>query len=657
MSNNVEINKYIYSALLPGIDNSQNKGRDGKMRDKAFIDTTDSLAKRNLSPEIVVSDFALACGAAVDRKKTAEINVRDVKKMGNSGSVANITHPHIVLKASAFSNAYPFGPYQVSKQERTLIYRNWVWPQSIYHDTFKLDSMLANSELTKTGRKYPYTFDDAQGPAYCEEYEGEVDGRIRRFVKIKAKATDVARFSDGSAVEDRSYWFEVEPITWRINCDNETLDHLNTRGYASIPDKTPIDITPAEGIITGLPVNGNDYSLSQTRNFLNGYGEYAGNGFFDISVDSSRTPTKNRNKFQVSVQDGPMTIDEQLRFYIDNKLSIMLHGRSGVGKSRRVKDIDPDCVMIQLRDGILPEEVIGKTAYNEQTKESSWIEPTWYRRIKEVCANDPERNHVLFIDEITNVRQYEQSLVYHIVLERSIDGNYGKLPDNCVVIAAGNSTKESDVASPMPEPLFRRFNAHIELPLDLQDWLEWGSVVVDGKPRIHPLVASFVAAYSDKVFYTKYDKEKSEFAIDPRGWEQLSNIIYDNNGVIREALISNKIGKENAKSFISFAKMPLITIDDIMNNDVSSSDIPTNTNAKYALMLSLRVADMTEVKQVRLFIKRYLGAELLATFDSLWATDDEKIIYLDKIDHPENYPDNELGYVQNNQSDKDEQVL
>ena len=220
------------------------------------------------------------------------------------------------------------------------------------------------------------------------------------------------------------------------------------------------------------------------------------------------------------------------------------------------------------------------------------------------------------------------------MLERSIDGNVGKLPDNCVVIAAGNSPKESEVASPMPEPLYRRFNAHIELPLDLKDWLEWGSKVVDGRPRIHPLVASFVAAYSDKVFYTKYDKEKSEFAIDPRGWEQLSNIIYQNKGVIREALIKNKIGEQNAKSFLAFAKIPLITIEDIMNDNVSQADIPTNLNAKYALMLSLRIASMEEVGKVREFIGRCLGREQLATYDSLWADTDEKAIFLDRLDNP-----------------------
>ena len=142
----------------------------------------------------------------------------------------------------------------------------------------------------------------------------------------------------------------------------------------------------------------------------------------------------------------------------------MLHGPSGVGKTKRVQELDPDCVCLQLRNGILPEEIIGKTG--TEGRQSFWIEPTWYTRIKEVCQKDPDHNHVLFIDELTNVDSNEQSLVFHLVLSRSIDGSIGKLPENCVVVAAGNSPEESEAAYNMPEPLFRRFEAHIELKPD-----------------------------------------------------------------------------------------------------------------------------------------------------------------------------------------------
>lgn len=63
---------------------------------------------------------------------------------------------------------------------------------------------------------------------------------------------------------------------------------------------------------------------------------------------------------KISIESTPMSTNEQIEFYIQNKMPFMLHGMSGVGKSRRIKDIDPEFVSIYLRNGMLPEEVIGK---------------------------------------------------------------------------------------------------------------------------------------------------------------------------------------------------------------------------------------------------------------------------------------------------------
>ena len=644
MSDIKEIQEQLYTATLSvSIPQTNEQGMvtnattDKKMKDQIFIDTDFALEKRGRTDIVKPTDFALACGAAVDKNGNSSFVIRKFAQKGKEGEVnSKIINPHICLKGSALSPKYYFGFYKIdqkSKEDRTITFEKFVWPQKVYSDSFKLDGLMQGGKLNKTGRSFPYAFDKNGTPLCCDEYLGIVDGKMRKFVRFTPKGNKAVTFSDGQKIEAKPYWFEVTPIVWRIDNAKDLIEDLSTRNYTRIPNKTAVEIIPEMGIMSGIPFDETDYYSSNVRKFLNGYENYENNGFLNYAIDPE--DTKLKSKFTVVVEDKDLTIDEQLKFYIDHNFSIMLHGKSGVGKSRRVKDIDPDCVMIQLRDGILPEEVIGKTAYNDETRESSWIEPTWYTRIKEVCGKDPKHNHVLFIDEITNVRQYEQSLVYHIVLDRSIDGNQGKLPDNCVVIAAGNDPEESDAASPMVEPLYRRFNAHITLPLDLKDWLEWGSKEVDGKPRIHPLVAAFVAAHHEKVFYTKYDKEKPDYAIDPRGWEQLSNIIYNNNGVIRESLIANKIGKQNAKSFLTFAKVPLISIEDIMYDNYSASDIPTDINAKYALMLSLRIATMEEVGKVREFIGKFLGREHLATFDSLWADTDEKAIFLDRLINPQ----------------------
>ena len=343
--------------------------------------------------------------------------------------------------------------------------------------------------------------------------------------------------------------------------------------------------------------------------------------------------TKEVNPYGITISTKPKTVDEQLAFYIEKGQSFMLHGPSGVGKTRRVQELDPDFVMIRLRNGILPEEIIGKTAYENGV--SSWIEPTWFTQIWDICKREPKKNHVLLIDELTNVKENEQSLVYDIVLERSINGKEGKLPDNCVIVSTGNNPKESSAAYNMPEPLFRRFTAHINLEPDIKSFIEWGSEIgKNGRPKIHPLVSAFVAAYGDKVFYTKYDEENPQkFAIDPRGWEQVSNIIYDNNNVLRLKLIADKIGLDHATAFLQFASSKRISIKDILLQRYGENDLPKNQDEEFALICSLRTADEKQVEFVRNFIRENLKAESLPVFDSLWiGNDDERAMLIAELD-------------------------
>ena len=60
--------------------------------------------------------------------------------------------------------------------------------------------------------------------------------------------------------------------------------------------------------------------------------------------------------------------------------------------------------------------------------------------------------------------------------------------------------------------------------------------------------------------------------------------------------------------------------------------IPVNFDAKFALAMSLRNANFEQIVKVREFVGKYLGNEILATFDSIWVEkSDEKAIFLDEL--------------------------
>ena len=524
------------------------------------------------------------------------------------------------------------------------------------------EKSLVNTSKTYTGR---YIKENRKLASYSEfEYEGQ------RYVRVINQTDDEdSHFSDGTLAPERGtlLWAKVEPITWKIKNWEDMPRSINPQGNGNAKF---IDVRAEYGILSGIPFytffdnNSSMWQNSIIRAQLNGYNTHKeiakGNGNSECITEKNYDFTKNnflneafsnvltltkqtnvktikRKGYGVRIANKPLTVDEQIKFYIEKGKSFMLHGPSGVGKTRRIEEADPEFVSIVLRNGILPEEVIGKTIYlsDDKTKAGKWVAPAWYKDLCEKCAREPNKNHVLFIDEITNVKPSEQSLVFHLVLNRSIGPNVGKLPDNVVVVAAGNSMEESESAYNMPEPLFRRFDAHIYLKPEIQEWLEWGSEPSgkEGRTKIHPLVANFVATFGKKVFYSPYDTEEPpKHALDPRAWEQISDIIYDNDGYISTELIANKTGKDIATSFVDFAKTEPITVEDVVEDNFDISEIPMNFDAKFALAMSLRNANFEQIVKVREFVGKYLGNEILATFDSIWVEkSDEKAIFLDEL--------------------------
>lgn len=575
----------------------------------------------------------------------------------------------VISARSASNEAFKLGEYIVGRTVKYHTIEFGEYPKTYVGDKLNqcLEKEWLRGKLVATGRKYTGSL-VYERPSYNREYV-YLD---KRYVRVETLIADVdSEFLDGTSdlQNGNSLWVKVEPITWIIKNWDGMPKEINPKGTGK--EKT-MDIQTEEAIIFGIPFyldcNNKNCSMWQNstiRGYLNGYnvnnittngnkrytapkgGDFREHNFLTEAFSGELSLAKNakevnkdvekkqRKGYGIKVLDKPMTINEQIKFYIENGKSFMLHGPSGIGKTRRIQEADPNFVSIVLRNGILPEEVIGKTIYpnNDKTKSGIWRPPAWYIQLCEICEREPDKQHVLFIDEITNVKPSEQSLVYHLVLNNSIGPNVGKLPQNVVVVAAGNNKEESEAAYNMPEPLFRRFDGHIELKPDIQSWLEWGSEQSDkgdGRLKVHPLVANFVGSYGSQVFYSPYDSEDPpKYAIDPRGWEQVSDIIYDNKGLIAKELIENKVGKEIAATFVSFAQTPLLCVEDILNKNYDYNDIPVQFDAKYALALSLRRASIEEIQQVREFISHELGKEILAMFDLVWVGDDnEKAIHL-----------------------------
>lgn len=508
------------------------------------------------------------------------------------------------------------------------------FPQNIANEDIqqKLEAAYSQKALTPTGKSY--TLDggvsETDGFRAQKHNEFEMDGK--RYIRIKSKSCigSYNKSTINMIKEGDPMWVEVSPIRWQVDRKNGIL----------VPDAA---------LISGIRPKDADKYLS----------EYFSKEIFQHDTSKQQEQSKQlspeeksarrQQRMGIKVTRKEMSPKEQMNFYVQNGMSFMLHGPSGVGKSSRVEAIDPDLTSVPLWNGVLPEDVVGKVIYpngdvalpGQSDKQGGvWVPPDWYVELKKKCEAEPDKPHVLFIDEVTNARETTQSLIFHIALHKSISPSAGKLPSNSVVVLAGNSKEESGAAYNMPEPLFRRMCGHIYLKPSIPEWVEWGSEKSqkhseDDPERlnIHPIVSSFVATHGKDVFYTEYNEEDpKDWAMDPRGWEQVSDIIYNNGGEIREELLVSKMGPELASSFMEYAEHPPLALEDVLEGAYDRSDIPEKFDAKLSLAMSLRYVGERDFEKVHEFIEDNLGKEIAATFDEAWVgKDDDRALQVAEI--------------------------
>ena len=302
--------------------------------------------------------------------------------------------------------------------------------------------------------------------------------------------------------------------------------------------------------------------------------------------------------------------EEIMKGAIESGVAVFLHGASSEGKSARVKQIDPTCEIIYLRNAT-PESLNGKSVYNQETGEMIDIKPSWLKKLEEKCEKEPDRYHILFLDELTNALPSIQGIAFNIVLDKEVNGIW-KLPDNARIVAAGNDMNDSLAANQLAEPLFNRF-AHVYIKTTVESWLKWAS-----ENNIHPAIYSYIAYARDRALRSKYDGEKPN--ADPRKWEMASKMLYatENPEVLRAL-----IGEDITREFVEFCNQQVITLEDVINGNYTSQDIEVlNSAERYATIMGLSRVDDENLEKVREFAAK-LGKEFVAIFDSMWTHGEE----------------------------------
>ena len=264
--------------------------------------------------------------------------------------------------------------------------------------------------------------------------------------------------------------------------------------------------------------------------------------------------------------------------------SVMLWGPPGVGKSQAVRQIAKEIKTttnkeVHVTDVRLllfnPIDLRGIPTSNADKTLAVWLKP-------QIFQMDPSDNlvNILFLDEISAAPQSVQAAAYQITLDRVVGEH--KLPENCIVIAAGNRTTDKSVAFKMPKALANRL-MHIEVEGSFKSWKEWAI-----SSCINDKVIGFLSFRQSYLMGFNSSNDDLAFPT-PRTWEMVSNLL---NGISDDiddmySLIAGIVGSGVAVEFRSWAKVykDLPSIEDIFDGKMPK--MPQNTDAMYALTASM----------------------------------------------------------------------
>ncbi len=278
---------------------------------------------------------------------------------------------------------------------------------------------------------------------------------------------------------------------------------------------------------------------------------------------------------------GPKSAKKAIRKGFAKRRPLFLWGPPGIGKSDIVKQLGDDlgAHVIDVRLSLWePTDIKGIPYFDSNSNKMVWAPPS---ELPDADFASKHKNIILFLDEMNSAPPAVQAAAYQLILNRRV-GQYS-LPDNVLIVAAGNREADKGVTYRMPAPLANRF-IHLEMKVDWDDYSFWAT-----ENRIHKDVVGYLT-FSKKDLYDFDPKSTSRAFATPRSWTFVSELLEDDDtdeNTLTD-LISGAVGEGLAIKFMAHRKVASKMPDpqDILQGKVKKMDTK-EISAMYSLAVSL----------------------------------------------------------------------
>lgn len=306
-----------------------------------------------------------------------------------------------------------------------------------------------------------------------------------------------------------------------------------------------------------------------------------------------------------------------------------LWGPAGIGKSEAIVQLAEQLKKttgktVSITDVRLllfsPVDLRGVPVADEHKKFSNWLMPKIFNMDSSI-----DHINILFLDELSAAPQSVQAAAYQICLDRKIGEH--KLPDNCIVIAAGNRTTDQSVSYKMPKALCNRL-MHFNIETNYKSWLKW-AVAHDIDSRI----IGYLAFDNSKLCV---EPDSSDMAYPtPRSWSYVSRILKTTSEDVESIhqLIGACVGTDTALEFESWSKShaELPNVEDVING--RSAKYPGSYDALLAFTASIVSAirarreriTVQELENVCAYIKKFPTDFAMTFYSDLNAMEDIRL--------------------------------